>query len=292
MGAFSGPYAYLLGDTAETLFADFGRQLTGPKSGPDDLLFVLQDMWIDDRAENGKICGFYLRAQLFMGHDNQYRLDRSIDTIFELEQKLLTSFLPSEFAANSIRDVMLSAGRQPATGPVFSAADAGNYEQHLKAGYAVYNAPTLKTGIYATVTDFLNLTPTDTAIIYKHVAQAEGPGMEFFYHPKENGRAGEQIGTDAAAFICIDGKAFVRRGKSFAKMKLINGEFYASFAAQGAVNTNLGLSYGFGLIGVLGDMAAEKASPDKRKLEYRYYSSRLSPERLHFVPVRRIRNLN
>ena len=76
------------------------------------------------------------------------------------------------------------------------------------ASYAVYtssDAPAL--GIYQSADDFLNLHPTNTEVIFEHIAQVSGEGFNNFYFRKGNGKRGEKISPDSC-FAASDGKTF------------------------------------------------------------------------------------
>ena len=62
-------------------------------------------------------------------------------------------------------------------------------------------------GLYRTSADYLNLQPSDTAIVFRHVAQMNGDGQNDFYKMNADGSRGNRI-SSAGYFAASDGKHF------------------------------------------------------------------------------------
>jgi hypothetical protein len=93
-------------------------------------------------------------------------------------------------------------------------------------------------GLYLSANEYFAIKPTETEIIYQHIAQSGGEGINYFFKKKENGKKGEKIDPNSY-FAASDGKTFyISYDGKWYKAKKMDGE-YCFYTRLSRTETNV-----------------------------------------------------
>ena len=143
--------------------------------GRDTLLAVLYDCKVEDKPYYGDIVVYHFDATFYSGRGNQYQLVCAIDTF--LEAHFVLKFF--EKSLQNFNNLTVAIFQEAALEPlnisekILTRDEASNHRQIEQSRFAVYKNQHVKNGLYYTMEDFINQTPTDTPVV-KRINRSTG----------------------------------------------------------------------------------------------------------------------
>ena len=193
--------------------------------GVDTLLIVLHDFQLEMEPVNNEAAQFYFRALLFIGKQDSYKLLAAVDTLVKFKGSDIV--YRASVASNEIvfKYIKLAAATNTSTltGPSYTSATAADMLNNLKRNTPIYNLEDYKSGVYESVQDFLNHTPSTKPFLQRDnfVGDRNRP---FFYYKDEQGKKGGKITT---AFAIYNGERWYIRDKGiWVQFRLRDDDFY------------------------------------------------------------------
>ena len=152
----------------------------------------------------------------------------SVDTLYERRPRIFNENHVGRFVSLCLLDMAQDACNhlQEARSKTFTEAEAIDKYRALRRRYAIYaNKNPLPSGMYARSDDYLNLHPSDTSILFEHIPQLTGDGVNNFYARGENGKKGERLSAEDY-FAASDGKTvYISWAGTWHKAVISNGEY-------------------------------------------------------------------
>jgi hypothetical protein len=256
-----------------------------------ELLLVLYDFQIQDRANNGEIGTFYLDVDVFGGYRNKFVYLSKVDSIYEATSGFNVSGLLLNLVKQKMSWLLWQYGSQRlhhVKDYILDEELVLNRRRRVKSEFPVYQTKHFNKGVYYTMEQFLGNSPVDTPFI-KSVRETNWEGIqeEYFFYTNEKGHRSGEI-KPKTFFAVYDGAAWSLSGVDYAQpMEFINGEFYADMQFRGVVDKTESAAAAYAIGGLMGAAIASEAS--KHHYTMGLYKSRFDPERKIFLPQQRLK---
>ncbi|RYD57545.1 MAG: hypothetical protein EOP56_07120 [Sphingobacteriales bacterium] len=262
--------------------------------GNEELVMVLHDIIVEDRAAGQEIATMFLDADFFGSRGDRYYYLGTADTLYEMSSNGDVSGKLLSGTVHKIADILsrFSVMQGEEGNMAYTAAELEGKRAADNRQYEAYKvAGQMKPGVYYTAEQFLNNTPVDTPIVIRENTSTASGSYITVYYPKSKTNKKARPASAQDIFAVCDGTMLVcghKRG--FSKMTYEHGDFLAVQYFPG-ITSNSGMLMGgamFGLVGAAIVYAAESAANKNNNANVAYYS-RLVPGEKRFIPTKRAR---
>jgi hypothetical protein len=245
---------------------------TATKQG-NKLLILVHALQFKDRVPGNQVIStIYLNADCYLGDGKEYRHILDVDSLYDyvaVRDKDMVKTVSQNLSYLFTMMITNVAILKEVNTPLQSLQQILTKNVHIKSSIPIYNEVP-QNGIYYTLKQFLNNTPSDTNFIHDRFC----PGSkcyERFYIPtnKERGWKGKNL-ADTTCFAIYDNGKWYRpyTNNDFEVMTFENGDFYYLAIQKGLyVDDYSSLSrtgYQFGALGALAFSGASSILEDQQ----------------------------
>ena len=180
-------------------------------------------MYVDPASSETAI--FYFRAILFLGKSAKFKLLGDVDTFIALKGYEIVNQVVIASSKIVFDQFKLAAGAksQVIAGHTYTTQEAADLLRKMKKDTKIYNTQTYLPGVYNTVGDFLNQTPSVEVFIQKD-NYIDDKNRPYFYYKDIKGKKGERI---TSAFAIYNGERWFKRHKGiWTQFTFRDGDFY------------------------------------------------------------------